>query len=67
MDESRVFVTLAVVVLRIIGAIVCSSKAKALNRNTFGWGFFGFAMPIIAMIWVHCMKPKMIWDNKNEL
>ncbi len=45
-------------VLRIVGAVVCSNKAKELNRDTGGWGVFGFIMPIIAMIWVYCMKPK---------
>ena len=61
--EGGVFVILFV--LRIVGATVCSSKAKELNRNSGGWGFFGFISPIIAMIWVNCLKPITIWD-KNE-
>jgi hypothetical protein len=57
-----VFVIIGLV-LRIIGAVVCSNKAKELNRSTTGWGFFGFFIPIIAMIWVHCIKPKISWDK----
>lgn len=52
-------------ILRIIGIIVCLKKAKELNRNTGGWGFFGFASPIIAMIWIHCLKPIKNFD-KNQ-
>lgn len=53
--------------LRIVGAIVCTNKAKSLNRSTGGWGFFGFVMPIIAMIWVHCIKPVMQWDENVKI
>lgn len=56
-------VVLIVFVLRIIGIFVCSSKAKELNRSSAGWGFFGFISPIIAMIWIHCLKPITIWDK----
>jgi uncharacterized membrane protein len=50
-------------IFRILGAIVCSNRAKWLNRNTVGWGFFGFVSPIIAMIWIYCLKPITIWDR----
>ncbi|WP_452230063.1 hypothetical protein [Lacinutrix sp. MEBiC02404] len=53
--------------LRIVGTLVCSNKAKELNRSTGGWGFFGFVMPIIAMIWIHCMKPIMQWDENVNI
>lgn len=53
--------------LRIVGAIVCFNKAKDLNRSTIGWAFFGFIMPIIAMIWIYCLKPKMEWDNDLKI
>lgn len=53
-------------VLRLVGIIVCSNKAKELNRSTGGWGFFGFIMPIVAMIWVHCIKPIVKWDNQTD-
>jgi hypothetical protein len=50
--------------LRIIGTAVCANKAVDLNRNAMGWGFFGFFFPIIAMIWVHSIKPIIIWDKE---
>jgi len=65
-DGKAVFMILSFV-LRIIGAFVCSSKAKELNRSTGGWGFFGFISPIIAMIWIQFMKPIMVWDSKVDV
>ncbi len=53
-------------ILRLVGVIVCSNKAKELNRSTGGWGFFGFCMPIVAMIWIHCLKPVTNWHNQTE-
>lgn len=53
--------------LRIVGAVVCVNKAKSLNRSTGGWGFFGFVMPIIAMIWIHFMKPVMKWEENANI
>lgn len=50
-------------ILRIVGAVVCSNKAKELNRSSGGWGFFGFVMPIVAMIWVNCIKPITNWEK----
>jgi hypothetical protein len=49
--------------LRIVGAIVCSSKASSLNRNAGSWGVFGFIAPIIAMIWIQFMKPHVDWNH----
>ena len=54
-------------ILRIIGAVVCSSKATELNRSSGGWGTFGFFMPIVAMIWIQFMKPVMVWDSNVDL
>ena len=51
-------------ILRIIGVFVCWAKAKKLNRNANGWGVFGFISPVIAMIWVHCIKPKTYLGNR---
>jgi hypothetical protein len=65
-DGKAVFMILGLV-LRIIGAFVCSSKAKELNRSSGGWGFFGFISPIIAMIWIQFMKPIMVWDSNSEI
>lgn len=52
--------------LRIVGAIVCVNKAKQLNRDPSGWGVFGFFLPIIAMIWIYCMKPVIILGKNVE-
>jgi hypothetical protein len=53
--EGGIFLVLFV--LRIVGAYVCSNTARELNRSSGGWGFFGFVSPIIAMIWINCLKP----------
>jgi hypothetical protein len=63
-DGSGMILVIFSLLLKIVGAIVCSSKAKELNRSTGGWGFFGFISPILAMIWIHCMKPNIEWDKK---
>tara|TARA_R110001606_G_scaffold376284_1_gene534900 strand:- start:783 stop:959 length:177 start_codon:yes stop_codon:yes gene_type:complete len=57
MDE-KVIITIQLF-LRIVGLFVCINKAKELNRSQGGWGFFGFVSPILAMIWIHFMKPVM--------
>ena len=56
-----------VLILRIVGVIVCVNKAKELNRSTGGWGFFGFVSPILAMIWIHFMKPVTNWDKTIDI
>ena len=48
MDDGAVVIIQ--LILRIVGVIVCVNKAKSLNRNTGGWGFFCFVSPIIAFI-----------------
>lgn len=63
--EGGIFI--AFFVLRIIGVFVCSGKAKELNRSAGGWGFFGFVSPIIAMIWINCLKPITRWDNNTNI
>lgn len=54
---------LIVIALRIFGAWYCSDKAGKLNRNQGGWGFFGFISPILALIWIQFMKPKVDWES----
>jgi hypothetical protein len=66
-DDSKGIFIIVSYIFRIIGTIVCANKAKELNRNRVGWGFFGFIMPIVAIIWVYCMKPKMKWEKKNDV
>lgn len=65
MDEG--VVVIIQLVLRIVGTLVCVNKAKELNRSQGGWGFFGFVSPIIAMIWIHFMKPVMKWDENVNI
>lgn len=56
-------ITIIILVIRVVGILVCVNKAKELNRSEGGWGFFGFVAPIIAMIWIHFMKPVMQFDE----
>jgi len=65
MESQGVFAIIGIA-LRIIGAFYCSSRAKELNRSSGGWVFFGFIMPIIAIIWIQFMKPKMVWDESDK-
>ena len=67
MEDGRAIFMIIGLALRIVGAVVCSNKAKELNRSTGGWGFFGFTSPIVAMIWIQFMKPIMVWDSNVDL
>lgn len=64
MDEGVIIIIQ--LILRFVGVGVCVNKAKELNRNTIGWGFFGFISPILAMIWIHFMKPIIKWEEDNR-
>lgn len=46
-------------ILRVIGIIYCINRAGKLNRNKSGWGLFAFLIPIMAMIWINAMEPKI--------
>jgi hypothetical protein len=61
MDEG--LVVIIQLILRVVGVAVCVNKAKELNRSSGGWGVFGFISPILAMIWIHFMKPVTTWDE----
>jgi hypothetical protein len=63
-DVEQLGLMLLVLGLRIAGIVVCSNKAKELNRNSVGWGFFGFFSPIVAMIWIQFMKPIIKFEEK---
>jgi hypothetical protein len=65
MDEGGVIIIQ--LILRVVGTIVCVNKANQLNRSAGGWGFFGFVTPILAMIWVHFMKPVIKWDEDTKV
>jgi len=49
-------------ILRIVGLRVCSRTAFDKNRDEFGWGFFGFFMPILAMIIIHFKSTLIDWE-----
>lgn len=65
MQEGPQFFLIPSLLIRLVGVIVCVRKAKKLNRNLFGWGVFGLISPIIAMIWVHNIKPKKPMEIEN--
>ena len=65
MDDGAVVIIQ--LVLRIVGLFVCVNKAGELNRSTGGWGFFAFVSPILAMIWIHFMKPIIKWDENVNI
>jgi hypothetical protein len=46
-SDSQPGIIIFTIVFRLIGIIVCATKANELNRNQVGWGFFGFCMPIV--------------------
>ena len=52
-------------IVRIWITVHCANKAKSLNRSSWGWGLFGFFLPIIAIIWIQFMKPKVDWEKDN--
>lgn len=54
-------------VLRIVITIYCVNKARKLNRNVWGWGIFGFFLPIVALIWIQFMKPRLLWAENPDL
>ena len=64
MEDIQIVAFILGFALRIIGIFVCSSKAAELNRNSTSWGFFGFFMPIVAMIIIHNSKPKIDWHEE---
>lgn len=62
MDNTGLQVILLIV--RIAIMLYCIGEARKLNRSTGGWGTFGFFMPIVALIWIQFMKPKIKWDEE---
>lgn len=67
MDEgSYAFLQIILLVVRIGITIFCVNKAEELNRSKVGWGIFGFFLPIIAIIWIQFIKPKMIWEDQSK-
>lgn len=50
-------ISLLLLVFRIFITIYCVNKAEELNRDKIGWGFFGFFIPIVAVIWIQFVRP----------
>lgn len=48
---------------RILVTVFCVARADKLNRSKFGWGLFGFFLPIIALIVILFMKPKVEFED----
>lgn len=61
--ESEGGVIVLQLILRIICMVVCSNKAKSLNRNSLGWGLFGFVFIFIPVIWIYFLKPITDWEK----
>ena len=57
-DSSYAAFVIARFIIGIIIAIICAKNAARLNRNKFGWGVFGYFMPLLAIIWLQFLKPK---------
>jgi hypothetical protein len=66
-NESAPVFLLVNIALRIYGAYYCSNKAIKLNRNSSGWGVFGFLSPIIALIWISNKSPIINWEENAPL
>ena len=65
MDQSSYAgLQMILLIVRIFITIYCVNKAGELNRSKWGWGLFGFFLPILAIIWIQFMKPKNI---ENEI
>lgn len=65
MNEVVVF-RLLNLLFRIIFCIIVIRIAKSKNRNTVGWGIFGFCFPIVALIWIACLKVHTNWENVSK-
>jgi uncharacterized membrane protein YecN with MAPEG domain len=68
MDQGAyAFLQIILFVGRILITVYCVNTAKKLNRSGTGWGFFGFFLPIVALIWIQFMKPIMVWDKDVDI
>jgi hypothetical protein len=63
--SAGVIFALFFIVIRIVAAVFCANRATKLNRSSGGWAFFGLVFPIIAMIWINCLKPKIEWHENT--
>lgn len=45
-------------IIRVLAANYCTSRARLLNRNVLGWGIFGFVSPLLACLWIKGLRTK---------
>ena len=55
------------IILRIVFCILCIYIARRKNRNMVGWGFFGFFLPLVAIIWISCLKVHQDRESNPDL
>ncbi len=63
MEHSSGTYSLISLIVRILISVYCVNKAGELNKDKTGWGFFGFLLPIIAIIWIQFVKPNEAKKN----
>lgn len=61
----NLYIILAVVA-RFHAPEYCSIKAKELNRDENIWGFWGVLFPLVAVLLLHNLSPKIIWEEKKK-
>ena len=61
--SSYAVIQLVLFIGRILITVYCVNKAGELNRSKGGWGFFGFFLPIIALIVIQFMKPIVDFED----
>lgn len=52
---------------RIGVTIYCANRADKLNRSGLGWGVLGFVFPIIALIAIHLVKARTVWEHDPSI
>ncbi len=63
MESEYAFIQIILFVLRIVITVYCVGKAKELNRSQLGWGVFAFFIPVLALIIIQFMEPRMQWKK----
>ena len=61
MEESLIFA----LIIGIGSAKLCATQAGSLNRNKLVWGILGFLFPLITILIVLSIKPK-VNENTNS-
>jgi len=64
-EINRILLFIILLVVQIYIINYCVNKAQKLNRSKWGWGIFGFFLPVIAILVIQFAKPN--WDKNSEL